>query len=42
MAAVLREFASEGISHVQLVIDPITVVSIERLGPVLEALDGSA
>jgi hypothetical protein len=41
MAAVLRDFASEGISHVQLVIDPITVESIERLAPVLDALDSS-
>jgi probable F420-dependent oxidoreductase len=38
IAAVLRAFAAEGISHVQLVVDPITVASIERLGPVLDAL----
>ena len=30
---------AEGIPHVQLVVDPITVDSIERLGAVLEALD---
>jgi alkanesulfonate monooxygenase SsuD/methylene tetrahydromethanopterin reductase-like flavin-dependent oxidoreductase (luciferase family) len=35
MAAALRAFAAEGISHVQLVVDPITVDSIERLGSVL-------
>jgi probable F420-dependent oxidoreductase len=35
----LRAFAAEGISHVQLVVDPITVDSIERLGSVLQALD---
>ncbi len=40
VAAVLRAFAREGISHVQLVVDPITVGSIERLAPVLQALDG--
>jgi probable F420-dependent oxidoreductase len=39
MAEVIRRFASEGISHVQLVLDPITVDSIERLGPMLQALD---
>jgi probable F420-dependent oxidoreductase len=40
VAETLRAFAAEGISHVQLVIDPNTVASIERLGPVLEILDG--
>jgi probable F420-dependent oxidoreductase len=40
IAETLRAFAAEGISHVQLVVDPITVTSIERLGPVLERLDG--
>jgi probable F420-dependent oxidoreductase len=39
MAARLRAFAAEGISHVQLVVDPITVESIERLGDVLAELD---
>jgi hypothetical protein len=38
LAAHLRAFAEKGISHVQLVVDPITVRSIERLGPVLETL----
>lgn len=38
LAEALRAFAAEGISHVQLVVDPITVRSIERLAPVLEAL----
>ena len=41
VAESLRSFAAEGISHVQLVIDPITVASIERLGPVLDSLDRS-
>lgn len=39
LAAELRAFAAEGISHVQLVLHPITVESIERLTPMLEALD---
>lgn len=39
LAAWLRGFADEGIAHVQLVVDPITVRSIERLGEVLRALD---
>jgi probable F420-dependent oxidoreductase len=39
MATALRAFAAEGISHVQLVVDPITVGSIERLASVLAELD---
>jgi hypothetical protein len=39
MAAVLRDFAAEGIGHVQLVVDPITLGSIRALGPVLTELD---
>lgn len=39
MAAILRRYAAAGISHVQLVLDPITVESIAECGPVLEALD---
>ena len=38
LADQLRGFAAEGISHVQLVVDPITVRSIERLAPVLHTL----
>lgn len=38
LADQLRAFAAEGISHVQLVVDPITVRSIERLAPVLQGL----
>ena len=41
IAEVLRSFAAEGVSHVQLVLDPITVESIEALAPVLAALDAS-
>ncbi len=39
IAETLRAFAGQGISHVQLVVDPITVPSIEALAPVLAALD---
>jgi alkanesulfonate monooxygenase SsuD/methylene tetrahydromethanopterin reductase-like flavin-dependent oxidoreductase (luciferase family) len=39
IAAVLRDFAAEGISHVQLVIDPVTPAGVESLAPLLEALD---
>lgn len=39
IAATLRAFAAEGISHVQLVLDPITLASLDALAPVLEALD---
>jgi len=37
-AGILRDFAAAGVSHVQLVLDPITVKSIEALRPVLAAL----
>jgi probable F420-dependent oxidoreductase len=39
MAEVLRAYAREGISHVQLVLDPITRSSIEAFAPVLARLD---
>ena len=39
MADALRKFADIGISHVQLVLDPITTESIEAFAPVLEFLD---
>jgi alkanesulfonate monooxygenase SsuD/methylene tetrahydromethanopterin reductase-like flavin-dependent oxidoreductase (luciferase family) len=39
MADVLRGFAAEGIGHVQLVVDPITIDSIHALGAVLKELD---
>lgn len=39
IAVTLRAFAAEGISHVQLVLDPITLASIEAMAPVLEALE---
>jgi alkanesulfonate monooxygenase SsuD/methylene tetrahydromethanopterin reductase-like flavin-dependent oxidoreductase (luciferase family) len=39
MAEILRRYAAAGISHVQLVLDPITVESIAECAPILEALD---
>ena len=39
MAEVLRGYAREGIGHVQLVLDPITVEAIRALEPVLAELD---
>jgi probable F420-dependent oxidoreductase len=39
MADVLREYAREGIGHVQLVIEPITRESIDALAPLVRALD---
>ena len=39
IAATLRAFAREGIAHVQLVLDPITIASLDELAPVLELLD---
>ncbi|MEO6350783.1 MAG: LLM class flavin-dependent oxidoreductase [Candidatus Limnocylindrales bacterium] len=35
----LAAYAAVGVSHIQLVMDPITVESIEACGPVLERLD---
>ncbi len=35
----LREYARQGIGHVQLVVEPMTGASLEALGPVLENLD---
>jgi alkanesulfonate monooxygenase SsuD/methylene tetrahydromethanopterin reductase-like flavin-dependent oxidoreductase (luciferase family) len=39
LADELRAFAREGIAHVQLVVDPITVDSIRALAPALAELD---
>jgi alkanesulfonate monooxygenase SsuD/methylene tetrahydromethanopterin reductase-like flavin-dependent oxidoreductase (luciferase family) len=39
MAESLRSFARAGISHVQVVLDPITVDSIRAVAPVLRELD---
>lgn len=40
IADVLRGFAAEGIAHVQLVVDPITLTSIRALAAILTELDG--
>jgi hypothetical protein len=34
----LLAFAEAGVNHVQLVVDPITRSSIERLGPVVDSV----
>lgn len=39
LAEVMRQYAAAGISHIQLVMDPITTESIEAFAPVLEILD---
>ena len=39
IAAGLRAYADEGISHVQVVLDPITAAAVETMGAVLERLD---
>jgi alkanesulfonate monooxygenase SsuD/methylene tetrahydromethanopterin reductase-like flavin-dependent oxidoreductase (luciferase family) len=39
LAAAMRQYGAAGISHVQLVLDPITVEAIEEFAPVLEELD---
>ncbi len=42
LASTLRDYAGLGIRHVQLVLDPITVESIEALAPMLAMLDAGA
>jgi len=42
LAATLGAFAAEGISHIQLVLDPITVESIAALAPTLALLNASS
>jgi len=39
LAQAIDSYADVGISHVQLVLDPITIESIEEVAPVLEILD---
>lgn len=39
LADQLAAFATTGVAHLQLVVDPITIESIEWLGPVLDRLD---
>jgi hypothetical protein len=40
LAPALRAFADSGVSHVQLVLDPITLDSIDALRSTLATLDG--
>ena len=40
VAEQLSAFAATGVTHLQVVLDPITVGGIEWLGEVLVALDG--
>jgi len=42
MAQELRDYAGEGIAEVQLVLDPVSLASIEEFAHVLELLDGTA
>lgn len=42
VAATLRAFAAEGVGHVQLVLDPITVETVAALAPALRLLDAPA
>jgi probable F420-dependent oxidoreductase len=39
LAAAFRAYAAAGISHLQLVLDPITMAAIEELAPVLDLLE---
>ncbi|MEO8245538.1 MAG: LLM class flavin-dependent oxidoreductase [Chloroflexota bacterium] len=41
LATVLRAFAAEGIGHVQLVLDPITVETVAALEPIIRELAAS-
>jgi hypothetical protein len=41
LAEALRAYAGEGISHVQLVLDPITLESIRAVAPALAMLGGA-
>jgi len=42
LAAALRAFAAEGISHIQLVLDPINTDSIAALAPTISLLDAGS
>jgi alkanesulfonate monooxygenase SsuD/methylene tetrahydromethanopterin reductase-like flavin-dependent oxidoreductase (luciferase family) len=39
IAETLRAYAGAGVAEVQLVVDPITIESLETLAPVLQLLD---
>jgi probable F420-dependent oxidoreductase len=38
IAAAIRAYAAEGISHIQIFLDPMTLAGVEAFAPVLEAL----
>jgi alkanesulfonate monooxygenase SsuD/methylene tetrahydromethanopterin reductase-like flavin-dependent oxidoreductase (luciferase family) len=42
IAEELRQYARQGIGHVQLIVEPVTEASLEALAPVLDNLDGEA
>jgi probable F420-dependent oxidoreductase len=42
IAAALRAYAREGISHVQIFLDPMTLAGVEAFAPAIEALDGDS
>lgn len=42
LAEALRAFAAEGIGHIQVVLNPNTLASVERFAPTLELLDRSS
>jgi alkanesulfonate monooxygenase SsuD/methylene tetrahydromethanopterin reductase-like flavin-dependent oxidoreductase (luciferase family) len=42
IAAQLRAYAAEGISQIQVFLDPMTLAGVEAFAPVLEALDRTA
>ena len=41
MAETIRAYARLGISHIQLILDPITIEAVEEFAPVLLLLDGA-
>ena len=41
LAGTLRQLADDGITHVQLWIEPNTIAGIEAFAPVLDLLDNS-
>jgi alkanesulfonate monooxygenase SsuD/methylene tetrahydromethanopterin reductase-like flavin-dependent oxidoreductase (luciferase family) len=42
LAAALRAFAGEGLTHIQVHLHPHSLAGVEAFAPVLEALDGPA
>ena len=39
IAGILKEYEREGVTHIQISMEPTTVETIQELVPVLEALD---